>query len=75
MDGTQSDGKHVLAYCDQCGSMQTPVGDLWIACACGGRYFVYPHVALRDDFPWKLTASDRRLMRCMLIGTEGFFPL
>jgi len=61
---------HVFAYCSQCGAMVTPIAGIWSMCACGGNYFYFPHVALREGFEWKWSPWDRRLMSKMLIGAD-----
>lgn len=60
--------KHVLAVCDQCGAMHTPVNGEWYACHCGGTRLLYPHAAVKDGL-WKETASDRRMLAALRIGT------
>jgi hypothetical protein len=71
--GTQSDGKHVLAYCSECGALVCPVADIWQPCACGGLHLIYPHVpANNPEWEWKLTKYDERWLRSMLISRDGF---
>ena len=51
--------------------MSTPVDGEWYACHCGGTILVFPYVMIREDM-WKMTDSDKRLMKAICIDTAGF---